>query len=339
MPSPSIENIQNIVQTAGIQITSERIRLRENNLKLIVNHGTQTQHETVKKILTETYPDLSVMIINEAPPPEKTVQKPKKVVPHAPKENIRPGSIKNVIIVASGKGGVGKSLISLNLARAFQRQGLKTALIDCDIYGPSIPVMTGGYAQAGYDNKKLQPMMRDGIKIMSIGYMIDPAKPVIWRGPLVSGAIGQMFNETDWGEIDVAIVDMPPGTGDAQLTIGQNLNPDGAVIVSQPQMVSVIDAERCATMFNTLNIPIWGVIENMCGFVTPDTGKKYFIFGQGGAESFAKSYNYPFLGSLPIVPSMAYCADQGIDPFTDKNCSAYTEPLVEMTKKLTVKIT
>ena len=161
--------------------------------------------------------------------------------------------------------------------------------------------------------------------------MIDPQKPVIWRGPMVSGAIGQIFQQTDWGDIDVAIVDMPPGTGDAQLTICQNLSPDGVIIVSKPQIVSVIDAERCASMFETMKLPIWGVIENMCGFVAPDTGKTYYIFGQGGAREFANSKNYNFLGTLPIVPMIAYCADQGINPFTIDDCQPFMNPLMDMT--------
>lgn len=329
---PSIDLIQKIVSDLGVTLAKDRIRLKDSNLKLILHSVPKAQQELLIKTLQAHYPDLSVTIIQEA---EVKPQKPK--MPHAPKDNIRPSSIKKILIVASGKGGVGKSLVSLSLARAFQKQGLKTALVDCDIYGPSMPVMTGGYVQAGYDSKKLQPVVRDGIKVMSIGYMIDPAKPVIWRGPMVSGAIGQIFQDTDWGEIDIAVVDMPPGTGDAQLTICQNLNPDGVVIVSQPQMVSVIDAERCAGMFDSLNIPVWGVIENMSGFIAPDTGKTYYIFGQGGAEAFAHSRNYPFLGALPITPQMAYCADQGIDPHTDVGCKEFLQRLEKIAGQLALE--
>jgi Mrp family chromosome partitioning ATPase len=319
--------IKKTLNDFGVVVDDSRIRPKGNMIKLIIATQNADNDMLIIKALKEKLPAFDFSLIHETQTEKKPPTKP---IPHAPKGSIRPLSMKKILIVASGKGGVGKSAVSLNLARCLQSRGLKVAFIDCDIHGPSIPVMTGGYEKAQYKNNKLQPIMRDNLKTMSIGYMIDPAKPVIWRGPMVSGAIAQMFQTTDWGDIDIAVVDMPPGTGDAQLTICQNLQPDGAIIVSQPQLVSIIDAERCANMFESLNLPIWGVIENMSGFVTPDTGKTYYIFGQGGAKAFATEKNYPFLGALPIVPMVAYCSDQGLNPLLHDDCHAFMNPLMDM---------
>jgi Mrp family chromosome partitioning ATPase len=322
-------------QDKKLNFTRSRIRIKENSVKLIINQKSMSSDLEAKCFseLKKKFPNYNFFAIYETDEPESQVIK-NKSIPHAPKGSIRPQSMKKILIVASGKGGVGKSVVSVNMARAFHSQGFKVALIDCDIYGPSSPVMTGGYEKVVYNNSKLQPIMRDGIKMMSIGFMVDSSKPIIWRGPMVSGAIAQMFQETQWGDIDIAVVDMPPGTGDAQLTICQNLSPDGVVIVSQPQLISVIDVERCAMMFEQLKIPIWGIVENMCGFIAPDTGKTYYIFGQGGAESFAESKNYEFLGSLPIVPTIAYVSDQGLNPLLYSECVTFTKPLLEITEHL-----
>jgi ATP-binding protein involved in chromosome partitioning len=328
-----ILSIQNTAKKFDISLNEPRIRIKDKTVKLIIHHHDTSHDAHLLTALKEALPEFTFLLIHETHQ-EISKNPVKKPTPHAIKGSIRPASIKKILIVASGKGGVGKSAVSLNLARCFQAKGLKVALVDCDIHGPSSPVMTGGYEKATYKDNKLQPIIRDNIKMMSIGYMIDPTKPVIWRGPMVSGAIGQMFQTTDWGEIDIAVIDMPPSTGDAQLTICQNLSADGAIIVSQPQMVSVIDAERCAAMFDTMGLPIWGVIENMCGFVAPDTGKTYYIFGKGGAETFAQSKNYPFLGGLPIVPMMAYCADQGLNPLNVEGCHDFMNPLMTMCDSL-----
>ncbi len=332
--------IKNIATDFGVILDEKRIRITDKTVKLIINTKDFTDDNALIDALKKAIPEFNFFVIHETER-EKTPTAhhshkapPQKKMPHSINGSIRPASIKKILVVASGKGGVGKSIVSLNLARCLQAHGLKVALIDCDIYGPSCPVMTGGYEKAVYKDKKLQPIIRDGLKIMSIGYMIDPSKALIWRGPMVSGAIGQMFQETEWGDIDIAIVDMPPGTGDAQITICQNVLPDGAIIVSQPQIVSIIDAERCASMFDSMALPIWGVIENMSGFVAPDTGKTYYIFGQGGAEAFAKAKNYPFLGALPIIPMMAYCSDQGMNAMTEDTCDAFMNPLMDIAQYL-----
>lgn len=234
---------------------------------------------------------------------------------HGTQKKIDRTAIKKIIAVASGKGGVGKSTIALNLARAFVHQGLKVGLVDADIHGPSIPTMVAENTQAIYQDNMLQPIEKEGLKLMSIGFMIPQHKAVIWRGPLVSGAIEQMFKQVSWGELDVMIIDMPPGTGDAQLTLCQNVMPDGVVIVSTPQMTALSDVVRSTHMFEQLKIPIWGVIENMSGFIAPDTGKEYFVFGKGGAENFAKIHAYPFLGHLPILMEIPFMSDKGENPY------------------------
>jgi len=329
------QNVQALIKSQGLNIDITRIRVKNNIIKLIIdkNDISSAQQALLFNALKKEFPFAQCHLIEEN---QKSLETPAKKNPHNTLKAIRPENFKKIIIVASGKGGVGKSAISLNLARHFKAQGLNVAYIDCDIYGPSGPTMTGGNTQAEYKNNKLQPIIRDGIKTMSIGYMVAASKAIIWRGPMLSGAINQIFQETDWGSdvIDIAIVDMPPGTGDAQLTICQNLSPDSAIIVSQPQMISIIDAERCAMMFEKLNVPILGVIENMSGFVAPDTGKIYYIFGQGGAEAFAKARQYDFLGALPIVPMIAYASDQGINPITLDGCTPFNEPLNKIANKI-----
>ena len=319
----------------NIILSPEQIRLSDKNVKIYIPVDLlkgQTQ-DMLQSALNDIQSDLTFYVVIDQegstsfaqpkPPTESKAkeQTPQKSAPfgrHGQKGKIDRSNIKTIISVASGKGGVGKSTISLNLARSFVRMGLKTGLIDADIHGPSLPIMTGGYAEAKYDDGKLIPHMRDNIKCMSIGFMVNPAKPIIWRGPLVSGAIQQMFSDVNWGDLDIMVIDMPPGTGDAQLTLCQSVAPDASVIVSTPQLTAVIDAERCAAMFTQLNTPIIGVIENMRGFTAPDTGKEYFIFGSGGAESFAKTYHYPYLGHLPFEMHLPYMTDKAQDPATHK---------------------
>lgn len=329
-----------------ISLTPEQIRLSDKNIKIYIpapllkGHQQDIIQTELKAIQTE----LSIHIIidqegSEGTPqhpaePQKTEAKPAPFGRHGQKGKIDRSNIKTIIAVASGKGGVGKSTISLNLARSFARKGLKTGLIDADIHGPSLPIMTGGYSEAKYKNGKLIPHLRDNIQCMSIGFMVNPAKPIIWRGPLVSGAIQQMFSDVDWGDLDIMVIDMPPGTGDAQLTLCQSVAPDASVIVSTPQLTAVIDAERCASMFTQLETPIIGVIENMRGFTAPDTGKEYFIFGSGGAESFAKTYNYPYLGHLPFQMELPYMTDKAEDPANHKSGEKITAQFDDFTTQI-----
>ncbi|CAN1511082.1 Mrp ATPases involved in chromosome partitioning [Rhabdaerophilaceae bacterium] len=221
--------------------------------------------------------------------------------------------VKHIIAVASGKGGVGKSTTACNLALAFAARGLKVGVLDADIYGPSMPKLLAIHGKptlAG--GRTLNPMEGYGLKVMSIGFLVEEDTAMIWRGPMVISAIQQMLREVAWGELDILVVDMPPGTGDAQLTMAQNVPLAGAVIVSTPQDLALIDARRGVAMFRKVEVPILGVIENMSYFIAPDTGKRYDIFGHGGARAEAKRQDVPFLGEVPLAMIIRERSDSGL---------------------------
>ena len=221
-------------------------------------------------------------------------------------------NVKNVIAVASGKGGVGKSTVTINLSMALASQGARVGLLDADIYGPSIPLMMGTQAAKPESReKRVIPIERSGVKMMSMGYLIPEGEPVVWRGPMVHGALTQFLSQVEWGELDYLLIDMPPGTGDAQLTISQSAPLSGAVIVTTPQGVSLIDARKGLKMFQNVKVPILGVIENMSGFICGHCQEVTPIFREGGGEKLAKEKDVPFLGALPIDPQVAETSDRG----------------------------
>lgn len=219
--------------------------------------------------------------------------------------------VKHVVAVASGKGGVGKSTVAVNLAVALAKAGQKVGLLDADIYGPSLPKMLGLNAQPEVVGGRLQPMQAYGLKAMSIGLMVPEDKAMIWRGPMVMGAINQMLGQVDWGALDILVVDMPPGTGDAQLTLAQKAKPAGAVIVSTPQDLALIDARRGVQMFQQVGVKVLGIIENMSYFCCPACGHRAEIFGHGGAKAEAQAINVPFLGEIPLQLVVREAADAG----------------------------
>ncbi len=217
-----------------------------------------------------------------------------------------------VIAVASGKGGVGKSTTAINLALALRDLGLKVGLLDADIYGPSIPRLTGLRDRPELDDaKKMIPLQRFGLAIMSIGFLVEEETAMIWRGPMVMSAINQMLRDVAWGTLDVLVVDMPPGTGDAQLTLAQNVPLKGAVIVSTPQDLSLIDARRGLAMFRKVDVPVLGIIENMSYFQCPHCGTRSDIFGHGGARHEAERLGVPFLGEIPLHMDIRASSDAG----------------------------
>jgi ATP-binding protein involved in chromosome partitioning len=221
--------------------------------------------------------------------------------------------VDRILAIASGKGGVGKSTVSSNLAVALAKQGRRVGLLDADIYGPSQPQMMGvNKRPASPDGKIIIPLQAHGVTLMSIGLMVDPDKAVVWRGPMLMGALQQMLNQVQWGELDVLIVDLPPGTGDVQLTLCQKTQLTGAIIVSTPQDVALIDARKALDMFATLHTPVLGMIENMSQYTCPSCGHEAHIFGHGGVEAEAKKLDIPFLGALPLDLSVRIAGDSGI---------------------------
>ncbi len=230
--------------------------------------------------------------------------------------------IRTVVAVASGKGGVGKSTVAVNLAVALGRRGHAVGLLDADIYGPSVPTLLGLSGRGQVVDKRLVPAEAFGIKALSMGMMTDPAKAVIWRGPMAASAMTQMVEQGDWGVLDVLVVDLPPGTGDIQLTLAQKLKPTGAVIVSTPQDLALIDARRAIAMFAEVGVPIVGMIENMASFVCPSCGDEHDIFGHGGARAAAAAAGVAFLGELPLDLGLRLASDGGTPPAAGEGRSA-----------------
>lgn len=286
---------------------------------------------------------------HDAPPPAEGVTRVRKGarVSEDPKaaaapsaDAARPAHVRRVIAVASGKGGVGKSTVSVNLATAFAQLGLRVGVLDADVYGPSAPRMLGVDGEPAFENGKLQPLEAWGLKVMSIGFLVDEGAPMIWRGPMASSAVRQMMNDVAWGSeaepLDVLVVDLPPGTGDIQLTLIQKMKIDGVVIVSTPQEIALIDARRAVSMFQKTGTPILGVIENMAFFTDPATGAPIPIFGSGGAKAEATRLGVPLLAEVPLEIALREACDNGQPVVATTPNSAAAQAFINAAKALMV---
>jgi ATP-binding protein involved in chromosome partitioning len=288
--------------------SAKNIRIDGNNVAvdILLGYPAKSQVEPIRKAVAEKLKALPGV-------GSVTVNVTMKIVSHAVQRGVKliPG-VKNIIAVASGKGGVGKSTTAVNLALALAAEGASVGVLDADIYGPSQPMMLGIAGRPeSKDGKSLEPMEGHGLQAMSIGFLIDTETPMVWRGPMVTQALEQLLNETKWHDIDYLVVDLPPGTGDIQLTLAQRVPVTGAVIVTTPQDIALLDARKGLKMFEKVGIPILGIVENMSTHVCSKCGHEEHIFGEGGGERMGKDYDVELLGSLPLDIHIREQADSG----------------------------
>jgi ATP-binding protein involved in chromosome partitioning len=290
----------------GKAVKNVRVDGGQIAIDIQLGYPAKSQHETIRKLVQN-----AVAALPGAG--RVTVTVGHKIVSHAVQRGVKlvPG-VKNIVAVASGKGGVGKSTTAVNLALALAAEGASVGVLDADIYGPSQPMMLGIAGRPeSKDGKTLEPLEAYGVQAMSIGFLIDADTPMVWRGPMVTQALEQLLKDTNWREIDYLIVDLPPGTGDIQLTLSQKVPVTGAVIVTTPQDIALIDARKGLKMFEKVGVPIVGVVENMSIHICSNCGRAEHIFGEGGAERMCREYNVPFLGALPLDIRIREQADSG----------------------------
>ena len=263
-----------------------------------------------------------------------------KIVAHSVQKSLKPiDNIKNIIAVASGKGGVGKSTTAVNLALALAEEGAKVGVLDADIYGPSQPRMLGIKGKPeSMDGKTLEPMQGYGLQAMSIGFLIDEETPMIWRGPMVTQALEQLLNDTNWADLDYLVVDLPPGTGDTQLTLAQKVPVSGAVIVTTPQDIALLDARKGLKMFEKVEVPVLGIVENMSTHICSNCGHEEHIFGEGGGASMAKQYNVDLLGSLPLDIRIRAETDGGKPTVVAEPAARISQIYREIARKTAAKL-
>ena len=317
MTSLSQENVEKMLSTVVDKHNSQDIVSSKSikainidgdklSIEVILKYPANSYHEELKQAIRE--------VLSDSGASELDISISSKIASHATQNgaNALPG-IKNIIVIASGKGGVGKSTTSVNLALALHSEGARVAILDADIYGPSQPRMLGvkDLRPEGSENGNMIPVPAHGIQSMSIGYLVDEATPMVWRGPMVTQALEQLIHKTEWEDIDYMIIDMPPGTGDTQLTISQKIPVSGAVIVTTPQDIALIDAKKGLAMFEKVNIPILGIIENMSMHICSNCGHAEAIFGHGGGENMASDSGVNFLGALPLEINIRIDADDG----------------------------
>jgi ATP-binding protein involved in chromosome partitioning len=284
------------VQLAGADAT----------IDVVLGYPAKSQYERIRKLIGDAVRELPGI-------GRVTVNVSHKIIAHAVQRGVKlMPTVKNIIAVASGKGGVGKSTTAVNLALALAAEGAQVGVLDADIYGPSQPTMLGvaGRPQSK-DGKTLEPLEAHGVQAMSIGFLIDTETPMVWRGPMVTQALEQLLRDTNWRDLDYLVIDLPPGTGDIQLTLAQKVPVTGAVIVTTPQDIALLDARKGLKMFEKVGVPIVGIVENMAVHICSNCGHVEHIFGQGGGEQMCRDYNVPFLGSLPLDIKIREQVDSG----------------------------
>jgi len=316
------ESGRNIVEAGQVRdVVLEGDRLRV--ILALTTHSAILRDATrqdLTRVLREKFPALSAVDVE-------------LVVHERPAEKVgQVGlAVKSVVAVGSGKGGVGKSTIAASLALGLSRAGSRVGLMDADVYGPSIPHLLGVNRRPEIADGRILPIEVSGLKVMSMGFLVAPGEAVVWRGPMLHGAITQFLRDTAWGELDYLVIDMPPGTGDIALTLSQLLPLSGAVVVCTPQDVALLDAVKAVAMFRKVNIPILGMVENMSGFICPDCNKRYDIFGSGGAKQRAAELAIPFLGDVPIQIGIRVAGDEGRTAanFDDPKSAPYLQTICE----------
>jgi ATP-binding protein involved in chromosome partitioning len=302
-------------------------------VELALGYPAKSQHESMKKLVQQ-----AIGTLPGAGRVNVTIST--KVVSHAVQRGVKliPG-VKNIVAVASGKGGVGKSTTAVNLALALAAEGASVGVLDADIYGPSQPMMLGIAGRPeSIDGKTLEPMEAYGIQAMSIGFLIDPDTPMVWRGPMVTQALEQLLKDTNWRELDFLVVDMPPGTGDIQLTLAQKVPVTGAVIVTTPQDIALLDAKKGLKMFEKVGVPIVGIVENMSIHVCSNCGHAEHIFGEGGAQRMCEEYKVPFLGGLPLDIRIREQADSGRPTVVADPDGAIAQIYKEIARKVAISV-
>ncbi|MEO7727133.1 MAG: iron-sulfur cluster carrier protein ApbC [Burkholderiales bacterium] len=315
-------------EAKNIKIDGDKV-----SVDILLGYPAKTQIEPIRKQVVaqlKTIPGVGSVTANVS----------MKIVSHAVQRGVKlvPG-VKNIIAVASGKGGVGKSTTAVNLALALAAEGVSVGMLDADIYGPSQPTMLGITGRPeSKDGKRLEPMEGHGIQAMSIGFLIDVETPMVWRGPMVTQALEQLLNETNWRDIDYLVVDLPPGTGDIQLTLAQRVPVTGAVIVTTPQDIALMDARKGLKMFEKVNIPILGVVENMSLHICSKCGHEENIFGSGGGDRMSKDYGIDLLGSLPLDIKIREQADSGKPTVVADPDGRVAEIYRQIARRVAVKI-
>jgi ATP-binding protein involved in chromosome partitioning len=318
---------------AGKSVKSVKIEGNTVTVDIVLGYPGKTVFESTRKALSDKVreiPGAGSVVVNVS----------SKVVAHAVQRGVKlVPNVKNIVAVASGKGGVGKSTVAVNLALALAAEGAAVGMLDADIYGPSQPTMLGIKGRPeSRDGKSIEPMEGHGIQAMSIGFMIDTETPMVWRGPMVTQALEQLLNETRWRDIDYLVVDLPPGTGDIQLTLAQRVPVTGAVIVTTPQDIALLDARKGLKMFEKVNIPILGIVENMSIHICPNCGHESHIFGEGGAARMANDYKVEVLGQVPLDINIREQADSGKPTVAADPDSRIAEIYRRIARRVAIKI-